>query len=381
MAIQICLGGIYAWSALVPALVGDVGLSIVQTQVIFGCLFGTFTVSMVAGGRLLARFGPRATALAGGGLFGGGYLIASCSGGSLPLMLVGVSLLAGMGTGFAYVCPLATCMRWFPRKAGFVTGVSVAGFGGGAVVLSALAENMLSGGAHVLTVFQWIGFAYGAALLAAAAVLRFPATNEQGRELSAIPLRILLRDPFFLSLALGMFSGTFAGMLVIGNLKPMALNVGIPAFPAAAAVSVFALGNAAGRITWGWISDRTDERTIPVKLAAMLPPLALLAWANTSALFIGAAFAVGFCFGGCFVVYAAQVASRYGVAHVGAVYPIVFLAYGVAGIAGPPIGGWLFDTMSSYAPALAQSCLVVGIGFLGSMWLLQKGKRYGQIPE
>jgi OFA family oxalate/formate antiporter-like MFS transporter len=171
-----------------------------------------------------------------------------------------------------------------------------------------------------------------------------------------------------------MFCGTFAGMLVIGNLKPMALAVGIPDLMATAAISVFAIGNAAGRITWGWACDRTDERMIPVKLAALAVPLVLLAWVHSAALFVAVSFAIGFGFGACFVVYAAQVASRYGLARVGGVYPLVFLSYGLAGIVGPPLGGWLYDSTSSYTPAIALSCGVVGAGFVGSILLLRKAR-------
>ncbi len=374
VVIQVCLGGVYAWSALVPAMESTLGLSIAQTQIIFGCLFGAFTLSMVLAGKLLARFGPRILAGVGGLLFGVGYIVASYSGGSFPLMLLGISLFAGVGTGAGYVCPLTTCMKWFPHHRGLVTGIAMAGFGGGAVLLSALAEQLLSNGMHVLVFLRWIGLSYGAALLASAAVLRWPASSEAARVRPAPPIRILVRDPFFLSLILGMFCGTFAGMLVIGNLKPMALAVGIPALSATVAVSVFALGNASGRITWGWICDRTDERMIPLTLAALALPLTLLAWADSSVLFILLTFAVGFGFGACFVVYAAQVASRYGMARVGTVYPLVFLAYGLAGVAGPPLGGWLYDSTSSYTPAVMLSCGVVGAGLLGSVWLLRRAK-------
>jgi OFA family oxalate/formate antiporter-like MFS transporter len=374
VVIQICLGGIYAWSELVPALEETVGLSIAQTQVIFGCLIGTFTISMVLAGKLLHRFGPRVLASVAGLLFATGYLIASYSGGSFLLMLLGISLLVGIGTGTGYVCPLTTCMKWFPNHRGLVTGISMAGFGGGAVLLSALADHLLSGGTHVLTVFRWIGLAYGVALITAAIFLKLPSFTLAVRIRPAPPLRLLIRDPFFLTLILGMFCGTFAGMLVIGNLKPMGLSQGIVDLSATIAISVFALGNAAGRITWGWISDHTDERMIPVKLTALVLPIALLPWADSGAAFIFISFAIGFGFGACFVVYAARVASRYGPARVGGVYPLVFLAYGLAGIVGPPLGGWVYDTTSSYRPAIALSCTVVGVGILGSMWLLRKAR-------
>ncbi len=381
VVIQICLGGVYAWSSLVPALKESVHLSTAQTQIIFGVLFATFTVSMVVAGRLLDHLGPRVIAGIGGLFFGAGYLLASFSGGHLAVMLVGISLLAGVGTGFGYVCPLATCMKWFPDKRGLVTGISMAGFGGGAVLLAGLAEHLLSQGVHVLMVFRWIGIGYGVALLVASGMLSFPDAGKGVRPRRAPVAKALLRDPFFLSLVLGMFCGTFAGMLVIGNLKPIGLAAGISAVSASAAIGAFAIGNASGRIVWGWISDRTDHRMIPVKLAALGLPLALLAWMNSPTPFIVVSFAVGFGFGACFVLYAAQVAVRYGLARVGGVYPIVFLAYGVAGLVGPVLGGWLYDTTASYTPAIAVSCGVVAVGFVGSILLLRQAKRSRMVPD
>lgn len=374
VVIQVCLGGIYAWSTFVPDLVETVGLTVTQTQVIFGLLFGVFTLSMVFTGRRVERWGPRVIAGLGGLLFGVGYLIASRPDGSFPLMLLGVSVLAGIGTGAGYVCALTTSMKWFPDRKGLVTGIAMAGFGGGAILLSALAEYLLSNGVNVLTVFEWIGLAYGAVILIAAMVLRFPTAAPMTQLRTAPPLKRLARDPFFLMLVLGMFCGTFAGMLIIGNLTPMALSIGIPALPAAAAVSVFAIGNATGRITWGWIADRTSEWAIPVKLAALAVPLVLLAGVTATAPFIAVSFAIGFGFGACFVIYAAQVAARYGLSAVAGIYPLVFLAYGAAGIIGPPLGGWLYDQTLSYRPAIVLTVGVVAIGILGTVWLLRKAR-------
>ncbi len=372
--IQLCLGGVYAWSGLVPALESTTSLSVADTQYIFGCLFGAFTLSMVLAGKLLDRLGPAPVAGIGGLLFGAGYVLASFSGGNFLVMWLGVSLLTGIGTGFGYVCPLATCMRWFPNRRGLVTGISMAGFGGGAVVFSALAEYLLSGGVHVLVVLRWIGLAYGVVLLVSAATLRFPAGSDRKRVRPAPAVRHLLRDPYFALLVVGMFCGTFAGMLVIGNLKPIAQAAGLASLPATATISAFAIGNAAGRITWGWISDRTDERMIPLKLATLGVPLAMMAVVKMPPLFIVLAFLVGFGFGACFVVYAARVASRYGPDRVGSIYPMVFLAYGAAGILGPAMGGWLYGRTSSYTPAIVLSCAVVGLGMLAGGVLLRQAR-------
>ena len=44
-----------------------------------------------------------------------------------------IGFLAGAGIGFAYVCPIAALVKWFPTAKGLVSGIAVAGFGFGAL--------------------------------------------------------------------------------------------------------------------------------------------------------------------------------------------------------------------------------------------------------
>jgi OFA family oxalate/formate antiporter-like MFS transporter len=369
--IQICIGGLYAWSEFVPALRQEYGLSTTQTQIIFGSLIAVFTVTMVFAGRLQDRRGPRLVAAIGGVLFACGYLLAACSGGSFVLLLLGIGLVAGAGTGFCYVCPLATCIKWFPRYKGLVTGVAVAGFGGGAVLMSGLAEILFAKGLGVLGIFQWIGLLYGAAILLGAAGLSVPPQTARTATRTPPLMAMVLRDRVFWSLAAGMLAGTFAGLLVIGNLKPIGLSGGVPSAFAALAISALAVGNAAGRIVWGWVSDRLGRRTIPLSLIFLgIAVIAILPGRQFSAAFVAISGLVGFGFGACFVIYAAQVAARYGGARLGSVYPLVFLSYGLSGLAGPAVGGWLFDATASYSPALLVGVAIIAAGAVASHLLL-----------
>ena len=120
--IQLCLGGIYAWSEFVPGLNASYGVGVAQTQLVFGVSIAAFTGAMVWAARLVERRGPGFVATVGGVLFGLGYLTASFSGGTFFVLLLGIGVLAGIGTGFGYACPLPTCMRWFPDHRGLVTG-------------------------------------------------------------------------------------------------------------------------------------------------------------------------------------------------------------------------------------------------------------------
>lgn len=356
--IQGCLGGIYAWSTFVPALHDTWGLGMAQTQLLFGGLIGVFTLAMIPAGRLLRRVGPKPVAVIGGSLFAGGFLLAAASGGRFGLLFAGISLLAGTGTGCCYVCALTSGAAWFPERKGLVTGLAVAGFGGGAVVLAFLGQWLLAWGMDVLRVFGVIGAAYGLVIVGAAMLLSLPTVTAPFRKRSTDGQ---YRDRFFGGLLVGMFAGTFAGLALIGNLKPLALDSGLGEGVATAAIALFSLGNAAGRVAWGWLADHMGRRAGWLSLAFLAVATAVLAVGRgQGTVFLGASALVGFGFGACFVVYAALVASHYGVERLGEVYPLVFLAYGLSGIAGPATAGWLLDITGGYGLALIL-CLAVPI--------------------
>ena len=48
-----------------------------------------------------------------------------------------------MGVGFAYVTPIATCIKWFPDKRGMIVGLAVMGFGAGSLIFAPLLEALI----------------------------------------------------------------------------------------------------------------------------------------------------------------------------------------------------------------------------------------------
>lgn len=344
MLIQICLGGIYAWGVFVPALRQMHGLTTAQTQAIFGTGVAAWTLAMIPAGRGLLRFGPRAIGGLAGVLFLCGGQLAAMSNGHFWPLWIGMGWMAGAAIGCGYVCALTLFAQWFPDHRGLATGLAVGGFGAGAILEAALGETLLQRGCAVLSVLGWIGLGYGLLIGMAALGLSAPTGQVSRATGSAIPLQDLLADRRFRLATLGIFSGTFAGLLVIGNLKSIGLTGGLSPAVCAIGVSLLSIGNASGRIIWGWISDRAGSRMIPLSLLLLAMAVVLVYPAHFAAgAFVPACALVGFGYGACFVLYAAYVAREFGNTQVAAVYPLVFLAFGLSGIIGPLVGGWLFD--------------------------------------
>ena len=257
---QVCLGATYSWSAFVSQIRASTGMGQGAAQVPFTLFYIVFPVTVVAGGMLVGRVSPRVCAMAGGALFGAGWVVASLGGVGFGFTILGVGVLGGIGAGLAYLVPIAVGVLWFPRHKGLVTGIAVAGFAAGAALISAAADRLAPLGWGPFEVIRACGLVFLVVLPLAGAVMHRPPGAAPAASRRAIPVRELLADPAFGLLYFAMFAGLMAGLGVNANVKQLA-----PQAAATAGLSVvgcFALANAAGRIAHGWLADRVRARTV-----------------------------------------------------------------------------------------------------------------------
>jgi len=364
---MLALGSIYAWSIYVPRLTSGYGYSTGETQLVFGVFIAVFTIAMVFGRSLLARYGCKKLAFGSALLYSAGYVFLYLSGMHFIVLLLGISIMTGIATGFGYLISISVPVEWFPNRKGLVMGLISAGFGGGAILESLFAQKLFNGGVELPLVFLIIGLTKGGLLLIASFFIDRP--EKEATVSSLVPLTRLLKEGRFLNLFIGIFTGTFAGLLVIGNLKPIGEQFPINETTLVLGITVFSVANFSGRLFWGWINDYVSGKVlIPLSIILMGGFTFLTGFLTlTPFLYILFAFAVGFSFGANFVIYAKETAQVYGLANLSKVYPFVFLGYGISGIAGPFTGGFLRDLFGSYQnPALVAFilCVVVFVGML-----------------
>ncbi|MDH4037581.1 MAG: MFS transporter [Candidatus Krumholzibacteria bacterium] len=304
-----------------------------------------------------------------------------------------VGFLAGAGIGFAYVCPIAALIKWFPKRKGLVSGLAVAGFGFGAYIFSHpqlpfSAENYLRNH-DVVSLFTLHGLVCLVAVALGATLLSNPPDTAPARLESA--WQDTLRRPAFYILWLMFFSGAMAGLMVIGILKGFAGDQLVGAAGGAAALGdarakeifdrgVTAVGwlavfNALGRIAWGMVSDRVGRTVAFVAMflvqAAMMFVLGGLD--TEVSLAVGASI-VGFNFGGNFALFPSATADLFGAKNLGANYGWVFTSYGIAGVVGIMVGNAAKTATGSYAAAfsLAGILCVISAGLAIGMHLQRR---------
>lgn len=348
---QVCLGATYSWSVYVRPIREITGLLQGPVQLPFTVFYFVFPATMILTGTLLPRLGPRFCAVTGGLLFGGGWMLASLGSINFAFTIAGIGLCAGLGAGFAYIVPIATCIRWFPDNKGLVTGVAVAGFGGGAALVSQSAGQLMNTlGWSPFSTFFLFGLIFLGCVSLGGMVMRNPSENIS-RQTPALEFRKVLRDPWFRLLYLAMIAGLATGFTINANLKEL--------FPASSvqtgitAVALFALANALGRVAWGGFADRFQPlHSIRLNLAGQAIVLLcsglILRSENGLLLY---AMLTGFNYGGVLVLYAASVAGIWGHRHLGQVYGWLFSANIPAALA-PLFAGFIFDRSQSFNIAL-----------------------------
>jgi len=374
---MLSIGGVYAWSIFVPPLTANYNLTTVQTQIVFGFTIAVFSIAMIFAGKTEKKYGAKISTFIGMILFVAGYLIASMSAGNIFLLIAGIGVLSGTGIAFCYISALISPVKWFPDKKGLITGVAAAGFGGGAIILSNIVELLLIKKVDVLEIFFDIGLVYGAIILISLFFLSSPKIKESSEKVSGKSILILMKDRTLLGLFFGMFAGTFAGLLVVGNLKPMGLSSGVSENMATLGISLFALGNMFGRVFWGYVSDRLKGKTAIIISLALLTistlALSIVTWHGI--LFLLVSLAIGIGFGANFVLYAKEVSHIYGINNLGLIYPYIFLAYGLAGLTGPTTGGELFDLTQAYTLSIIVSAVICAAGIVAYSSLVKKTEK------
>lgn len=379
--VNLCIGSLYAWSVFAAPMGAHLstlaGADVGSLALVFSVANAVGPITMISGGVVNDRIGPRWVVFAGGALFGAG-MIASGFATSVPVLTVSYGLGCGLGMGMVYGATVSNAVKFFPDKRGFVGGVTTASYGISSVIVPLIA-NALIAELDVTAAFKILGVSM-AVIMCIAALFIEPCPAgfaPAGWQLADDGPRTVVRDkswrsmlgdPMFYIMLAMLCCGAFAGLMVVSQASIIAQGlVGFGAAQAAAAVSALALANTAGRIVAGLLSDKLGPvATLRIVFALLVCGVGALYVSNASTvvLFVGGLLVVGLCFGSVMGVYPGFTALRFGSKNNSVNYGIMFIGFALAGILGPSIMNVLFEMFGSYQPAFAVAAAlgVVGIG-------------------
>lgn len=377
--VQLSIGAVYAWSVFsraFQAAESDLSLTKVQAAIPFEVAIGMIFVGTFLGGRIQDRKGPRTVALVGVVIYGLGIILSSfaTSAGSLWILVLSYGVLSGFGLGLAYIVPIAMLQKWFPDKAGLITGLAVGGFGFGAVITAPVANTLIQNNpAHPAAAFLPLGIAYLVAGVLGAVTFKNPPAGYLVADAPATasdasvkhnPSRDFtqseaLRTPQWYLLTAILALSVTAGIALISVASATAVDVaGFSTAGAAALVGALGLFNGAGRILWAWMSDKIGKMTAFVGILGIQGVcLILIPHASAAWLFVVLAALIYTCYGGGFGTMPSTAGRFFGVKNAGGIYGLMLIAWSIGGVFGPLIVTALLGQELNYTLAFT----VIGV--------------------
>jgi MFS transporter, OFA family, oxalate/formate antiporter len=365
VVMQIALGAVYAWSVFRNPLMKSFGWSVSQVTWTFTLAILFLGFAGYFGGLWMARSGPRIVGMAGGILYGLGVFLASFSAHKLWWLYLSYGVIGGFGIGLGYIVPVATLVKWFPDRRGFITGIAVAGFGAGALITAPLATRLIIS-MGVLQTFAVLGIGYLIVVVAAAALMKNPpdgyvpagwqptAAEIKQRSVRDFTFREALSTWQWYALWLLLFLNVTAGISIISQAAPMAQEIThVNALTAAGLVGIISIANGAGRFLWAWLSDLIGRKWVFLTMFLLQAVLFFVMPNITSfGLFTVFAFIILLCYGGGFGTMPAFVADYFGPKNVGQTYGLMLTAWGFGGMLGPLLIAYVRQNTGSYGKAL-----------------------------
>ena len=409
LAIHLCIGMAYGFSVFWIPLSKAIGIKeavacgpeigFLQELTVTHCdwkistlgwmytLFFVFLGSSAAlWGGWLEHVGPRKAAVVSAFCWCGGMLFSALGiyAHQFWMMLLGSGVIGGIGLGLGYISPVSTLIKWFPDRRGMATGMAIMGFGGGAMIGSPLAAELIKYFATetdvgVMQTFIVLASVYFIFMMAGAMGYRVPASdwkpaNWDASETLKISKMVTLKHvhvknvfkikQFWLLWGV-LCMNVSAGIGIIGMSSPMLQEVfggqliGVSklyaeldkeqlaaiAGVAAGFTALLSLFNIGGRFFWASLSDKLGRKATYMVFFVLGSGLYLSIpqSANTGniMLFVGAFCIILSMYGGGFATVPAYLADLFGTQMVGAIHGRLLTAWATAGIVGPVIVNYM----------------------------------------
>jgi len=376
LGVNLILGVLYAWSIISADLIDRLNWTATMTQVPYMVACVIFAFSMIPGGRIQDKFGPHLVLILSAILAGIGFILSG-----VFLTVLGLTIffgvVFGLAMGLGYAAPTPAAVKWFEKsKRGLISGIVVSGFGLAPIYIGPLTHYLITT-LGIKATFMILGAGFFVVIMTLAQVIKNPPAGYQTGDpqpvVSAdvkqanqddLSWKEVIRTRSFKLLWVMFFFGTFAGLLLIGQLSKIGLEHAGITTPFLL-ISVYALFNFLGRIMFGGISDRLGRmKTLFLMFVLQVLIYSVFFFLNTPILLAGGVAIVGLTFGGMLTIFPATTADYFGLKNLGFNYGMLITAWGVGGLIGPLLGGLVRDYTEVYLWSFIISAVLSGLGAL-----------------
>ncbi len=379
----------YTFGIFFEPLLAEFGWTRAATSGAFSLAFVFLAISGVVIGRLTDRFGPRIVVTVCSLIFGLGCVLMSQVNSVWQLYLF-YGVLIGTGISGSFIPPVSTVARWFVRKRGMMTGIAVSGLGIGMLVMSPVANWLISSYGW-RTSYVVVGVASMLLALLGAQFLKhspgkigqlpYGGNGVAGSEelpVTGFSMREAIRTWQFWVLGGAWLSLGLDLGAVMAHIVPHAIVMGIPAASAAVILSIIGGLNTTGRVMLGIIGDRIGHRRALIVGFAFMS--AALFWVLVAEevwmLYLFAAL-FGFGYGGMVVLMSPVLAELFGLQAHGIIMGLILVLANLGTGVSPVLTGFIFDITGSYNLAFLIFAVLSVAGLVLVLLLKPTGGKAG----
>ena len=362
------LGTIHAYSLFIDPLEQRLGASRADISLVYAVALVALTAGvLVSGERALGSRRRRSTPFVIAVMAMVGLFIAAWAN-SLGQLVVGYGAVFGFSNGLGYSHALVSASDESPGNRGFALGIVTAFYAFGAAV-GAVGLDRIIWHVEATAALAWLGvLIVGAGLAAAALQPRSPVVPPTPDEPKVnlgekqTGLIFLLWSAYGLSVVAGLMAIAHAAEIIESS------TAGGVRYRVVGTVAV-ALGNGVGGLAAAFTADRVDSRRFLMWLPTMsAASLFMLAVSSDLILTIALLTIVGGIYGAIIAVYPFFVTQRFGAGGYQRAYGRIFTAWGVGGLAGPLLGGRIYDVSGGYSLAMT----VAGAAAMGAVAVMSR---------
>ena len=354
------LGIIYVWSEFVMPVSRFFGWETGDVKLTSSFMLCCFVLGILASGRLQAKWGAQKLVLAGGLLMAVGMLATSFIPSNFlspwPIYIT-YGVVGGFGVGLAYNTVITCAQKWFPKKRGLATGISVCTFGFSTVIFAPLVKVLIGyqtladgsfgfSGFGPVTTFRILAIAFALVTLALFSFIKLP--DDAGVQASVPPEMAAkkqyttgeaLKTKVFYMIALSMMFFTASYFILNPSFKDFAANRGLADTIGTAIIMMTGIASSLGRLAVPLLADKIgrENATFSIIVATALSTAALCI--NNGVVYIAAVAVIAFCYGGSSGVYPLVTADHFGLKNVGSNYGMVMVGFALSALFFPMILG------------------------------------------
>lgn len=396
----ISLGFRFAFGVFYSAILDETGWLRADTAVVVSASMIVYACAAALSGYLFDRLGARVLFPIGALCMGAGLMLCSTTD-----SLVGLTVSYGIMLGLSYallgfIPHMAIVPRWFVRRRGLASAVSLAGVGLGSLAVATLSAEMI---VHIgwRETMWWFGFAAMVVLIPINLLFHrhsaeYVGLVPDGDGPSARPaartapvkavatIGSAVRTPAFWLLFLSVTMIGLCNMIVVVHQTRMLVDIGYSLPLASLIFGMLGVMRATGGLIWGPLSDRIGRAACVVIICSIsIVGLGLL-WLTSLVpaesfvlrivLLSGYLLTFGIGFNAMSPVYASAVADKFAGKNLGTILGLLDLGFGLGSAAGPWWAGWMFDRYGSYGGVIFGVALAVVLTGFG-LWTATRQRR------